>query len=562
MMQEWLRTLDDDAIADWASKGLLKRGAKALAAVDAGQWELAASQARAGIEGHVQTLAGAGFATLQCSCPAFGPCHHLCALLLGLRARLAHETPADGMAQAPAAPWLDGDAGAVAQAFGMGAQRKALRWMAQGFEAVLEEAPATLIGELSNPDEVTVRLPRAGGLAAASCSCKAAACAHRALVALQARRLAGAPVPQLPAHALEAGALQRLAQARQWLTGWVLQGRAGMSPAFLDQGEALATELRQADLPRPASVLNLLVRALRDERAGRAGAAERVAPLLAALWMLLRGLAQQPMPRPLSELAGVHRRSYRRVQGLCLHAVAAELWHARGGQRGFSVHLQDAASGRYLTWSASRAEGFDPEWEPARALDSETLGGLTARQLLQGPHVLLDGWASDDGRLSARDATRLAPAQATGPLPIQATGPLPGADDPQALLQRHLQDLHADPWRQQPPLWARLQVAGSGLAQRDELLQRWTIALQSPAPGPSLSLVGDLHGMQGRAGDALRRELARGRVLREVFGRVAIAAGQLQIAVASVRWQDSAHWHHPSTAWPAPLAEVGVEKTP
>ncbi|MCW0038030.1 EAL domain-containing protein, partial [Acinetobacter baumannii] len=73
-------------------------------------------------------------------------------------------------------------------------------------------------------------------------------CAHRALVALQARRLAGAPMPELPAHALEAGALQRLAQARQWLTGWVLQGRAGMSPAFLDQGEALATELRQADL--------------------------------------------------------------------------------------------------------------------------------------------------------------------------------------------------------------------------------------------------------------------------------------------------------------------------
>jgi uncharacterized Zn finger protein len=90
MMQEWLRTLDDDAIADWANKGLLKRGAKALAAVDAGQWELAANQARAGIEGHVQTLAGAGFATLQCSCPAFGPCHHLCALLLGLRARLTN----------------------------------------------------------------------------------------------------------------------------------------------------------------------------------------------------------------------------------------------------------------------------------------------------------------------------------------------------------------------------------------------------------------------------------------------------------------------------------------
>ncbi|WP_289241015.1 hypothetical protein [Delftia sp.] len=104
------------------------------------------------------------------------------------------------MAQAPIAPWLEGDADAVARAFGMAAQRKALRWMAQGFEAVLEETPAALIGELSNPDEVTVRLPRAGGLAAASCNCKAATCAHRALVALQARRAGGRT------HARAAGA--------------------------------------------------------------------------------------------------------------------------------------------------------------------------------------------------------------------------------------------------------------------------------------------------------------------------------------------------------------------
>jgi hypothetical protein len=299
-------------------------------------------------------------------------------------------------------------------------------------------------------------------------------------------------------------------------------------------------------------VLDLLVRALRDERAGRAGATERVAPLMAALWMLLRGLALQPLPRPLPELTGVHRRSYRRVQGLCLHGLSAEMWHARGGQRGFSVHLQDAASGRYLTWSASRAEGFDPEWEPAKALDSETLGGLTARQLLARPHVLLDGWASDDGRLSARDATRLVAAEAAGPLPV--------ADDPQALLRRHLEDLHADPWRQRSPIRARLQVAGTGLPQRDELLQRWTIALHSTVPEARMSLAGDLHGLQGRAGQALCRELARGRLLQEIFGRVEFVAGQLQVAVASVRWQGSAQWHHTSTDWKPPWETAAVER--
>lgn len=544
MMRQWLRALEDDAIADWANRGLLKRGAKALAIADTGRWQLEASHARADIEGHVQTLGAAGFATLQCSCPAYGPCHHLCAFLLGLRGRLADTPALQEQAAAPAAPWLEGDAQAVSQAFGAAAQRKALRWMAQGFEAVLEDGSAALIGELSNPDEVTVRVPRAGGLAAASCSCKAPACAHRALVALQARRAAGAAMPPLPAHALEAAALERLAQTRQWLIGWTLQGRAGMNPVFLDQGQALATELRQADLPRPAGVLDLLVRALRDERAGRSGAAQRVAPLLASLWMLLRGLSQQPMPRPLRELAGVHRRSYRRVDGLCLHAVAAELWLAPGGQRGFSVHLQDAASGRFLSWSASRAEGFDTDWDPAEALDNESLGGFTARQLLAGPHVLVQGWASDDGRLSARDATRLAPAE--------AVPSLPGADDPRALLARHLADLRADPWRQQPPLRARLRATACGLPQRDESLRRWTLALQAPQAGPAMDLVGELQGPQARTGLALHRELARGRVLEEVFGRVQCVAGRLQVTPASVRWRHGAGWHHLSAGWEAP----------
>ena len=137
MMRQWLRALEDDAIADWANRGLLKRGAKALAIADTGRWQLEASHARADIEGHVQTLGAAGFATLQCSCPAYGPCHHLCAFLLGLRGRLADTPALQEQAAAPAAPWLEGDAQAVSQAFGAAAQRKALRWMAQGFEAVL-----------------------------------------------------------------------------------------------------------------------------------------------------------------------------------------------------------------------------------------------------------------------------------------------------------------------------------------------------------------------------------------------------------------------------------------
>lgn len=545
MMQDWLRTLDDEAIAGWANKGLLRRGAKTLASadVDSHAWTLEAGRAAAQLEGHAQTLEGVGFAGLRCGCPAYGACHHLCAFLLGLRQRLASAAPAPSTAAdepAPlAAPWLEGDAQSMPQVLGAAATRRALRWLAQGVQAGLSQGPLALVGELSDPEQATVRLPRAGGLAGAQCSCKAPACAHRALVVLQARREAGVPIPDLPADVLDAMALARLAQARHWMQALVLQGGAAMGPAFLDQGQALAIELRQADLPRPAGLLNVLVRTLRDQRAGRAGAAEALPPLLAALWMLLRGLAQQPLPRPLRELAGMHRRSYRRVDRLALRAIAAEVWRTRGGQRGFSVHFQDVAEGRYLCWSSSRSEGMDPDWQPAQALEHETLYGLGKGQLLQGLHVLAGGWVSDDGRLSTREGAHWADSPPGGQA---AAMQLPAPEEVLALQHAHAAQLRADPWRQQPPRWARLAVTGCGTLQDDAQRGHWALELTG-AQGAGFTLSGMLQGPQGLCGQALRAGLLKGLVPQEVFGRVEFHAARLHLWPVAMRWQGQEHYH-------------------
>lgn len=559
MMHDWLRGLDDDAIADWANKGLLKRGAKTLAAAGAAPagWRLDAAQAQAALDGHTQTLNGTGFAALHCDCPAYGPCHHLCAFLLGLRARVADQAasaPAGREASPPATPWLDGDADAVARAFGAAASRKALLWLAQGTEAGLVAGEGALVGELADPDEVTVRVPRAGGLAAATCTCKASTCAHRALVVLQVRREGGAPLPALPARVLDEAALARLAQTRQWLGALVLQGSAGIGPAFLDQGEALATELRQADLPRPGAVLNLLVRALRDDRAGRGGATERLPALLAALWMVLRGLGRQPMPRPFRELAGVHRRPYRRADDVLLHGIAAAVWHTRGGQRGFSVYFQalGGEGGRYLVWSVSRGEGLDPDWQADLALEGETLDGRCARQLVGAAHRLACGWVSDDGRLSAREGTRLMSPPDGAPVPV-----LPLPDDPAALLRRHADELRADPWRQPPPRWARLAVDHHGALHTDTALQRWSLPMRGDG-GVAFVARGELQGLQARTHRALQQGLQRGETLAEVFGRIDVVAGELIVAPVSVRWSKRPAYHHLSTDWPPPAAEAGT----
>lgn len=541
MMWEWLRTLDDDAIVDWANKGLLKRGAKTLAATDPGGWTLTADHAEAHIESHTQTLGGAGFAALHCDCPAYGPCHHLCAFVFGLRARAAAVTePGDApVKSATATPWLDGAADSVANAFGAPAVRKALHWLAQGFEAALNESDGALIAELSDPDEVTVRIPRAGGLTAASCSCKAATCAHRALAALQARRAAGVATPPLPETVLDDTALACLSQTRQWLTALTLQGTTGIGPAFLDQGEALATELRQADLPRPGALLATLTVNLRDDRLGRRGAAERIGDNLAALWMCVRGLAQHPLPRPFHELAGVHRQTYRRQSDLILHGIAAEVWHTRSGQRGFSLHFQDAGSGRYLRWSESRRRGFDPDWSPEAALARASLGERPIERLLASPHRLLRGWISDDGRLSAREGTQLADA----PTP----SPLPPPDDPVALLREHAASLQADPWRPPSPSFARLAVIDCGMPETDAVLQHWTLQVQGD--GMDFALRGELHGAHQDIRQALQRTLAHGNRPAELFGRIDIVDGTLRMTPIGIRWQAAACFDSPATGW-------------
>lgn len=543
MMWEWLRRLDDEAIVDWANKGLLRRGAKTLATTNPDGWTLTAEHAEANIESYTQTLGGAGFAALHCDCPAYGPCHHLCAFVLGLRARAATAANSgDIPTESAATPWLDGAADSVANAFGSPAERKALHWLAQGFEATLSENHSGLVAELNDPDEVTVRIPRAGGLAAASCSCKAATCAHRALAALQARRAAGVATPPLPETVLNDTALACLSQTRQWLTALSLQGTSGIGPAFLDQGQTLATELRQADLPRPSAMLDTLVANLRDDRLGRGGATERIADTLAALWMCLRGLAQQPMPRPFRELAGVHRQSYRRSGDLVLHGIAAEIWHTGNGQRGFSVHFQDAGSGRYLRWSESRRHDFDPNWFPETALAGASLGERPVQRLLASPQRLLRGWVSDDGRLSAREGTQLADA----PTP----SPLPPADDPITLLREHTAGLQADPWRPLPPRFARLVVIDCEQLRTDEVLQHWT--LQVRGDGMDFTLRDALHGAERALKRTLQRGLNKGHCPAEVFGRVEIHGARLYLQPIGIRWHGRTTFNTADTDLPEP----------
>ncbi|NHZ91016.1 hypothetical protein F2P45_18620 [Massilia sp. CCM 8733] len=524
---DWIRSLDEDSVAAWANKGLVRRGLKVLADGADAQWRTGAGEATARIEGFTQHIGRVGFEHARCDCPAQVTCHHLCAFLLGLGRHLP-----DGAAQpTPAqADWLLAGSGKLASLLGVAALRKALQWLANDIEADLQNEAGSISGTLELAEAVVVRLPAVGGLAAALCSCRKPACVHRALVVLQARRAAGQPIPPLPPVALDLDAADKLAHLRGWMESLVVQGWSGSGQAFLDQGEALAVELKQAQMPRVCTALQQLVALLRADSGGAQDA-------LAALWMLLRGLQASPPPRPLRELTGVHRRGYGAVGELELHCAGVERWDTAGGHHGFSLHFWAPARQGYLVWSEVRQQALAPEWDPDQALAQADLGGLAVKSMLGSPCMLASGWVSGNGRLSGRDGTRMHALAGALRLPI--------LDDLTPMIARMAADLHDDPWRIAAPAACCIAIAEQAPLHGDRNSGAWSMQV-GDAAGNRLRL-------QGSFGGTVYQELNKARRagwrMAALFGYLWIEGGELLMRPISVRWNDDAQWRDLSVPW-------------
>lgn len=531
---DWIRSLDEDSVTAWANKGLVRRGLKVLAESADAQWRVDEGGASARIEGYAQQIATVGFAQARCDCPAQVSCHHLCAFLLGLRSHL----PDSAAGAAPEqADWLAAESGQLGATLGTAALRKALQWLANDIEAELEQQAGAINATLELDEAFLVRLPAVGGLAAALCSCRKPACAHRALVVLQARREAGLPIPPLPPVALDAQAGERLAHLRGWMSSLVIQGWSGSGQAFLDQGEALAVELKQARMPRVCAALQQLVALLRADSGGAQDA-------LAALWMLLRGLQARSLPRPLRELAGVHRRGYGAVGGVELHCAGVERWEAPGGHHGFSVHFWAPARQAYLVWSEVRQQALAPAWDPDQALAHADLGGLALTTMLAAPCVLAAGWVSDNGRLSGRDGTRMQAVEGEVRLPV--------VEDLTPLIARMAADLHDDPWRVAAPVAICIGIAQQD-ALRDDLQGgraggAWSMAACDAASNP-LRVQGSFDGMEGSVYRELNKAQRAGWKIGALFGYLRIEGGELRMRPISVRWAGSTPWCDLSVPW-------------
>jgi hypothetical protein len=418
-LREWLTSINDDYLVAWANKGLLRRGYKLLTTQNPHDWTLNTETAQATLDGTEQHLDGIGFESLRCGCPSVGPCHHLIALLLGLKQRQEEETAATDSPQpegesAPASPWLLTDMTERQILLGKSHLQRARRWLAQGLEGTLIENVTGLNAELPEPLSARVVIPRGGGIAMSLCSCKEPHCAHRALVVLQACRDAGM-VEEEHVDALTIAQREVLEPLNQWIRLLVLQGMSGIPHLHIERAHALVTELQQVDLPLPARQLARVAEMLEQEwRRHSISSPSRLREALAMLLAHVGALERQPLPQPLANLAGSHRRRYSLRRDLDLVGLAAEVWETLSGYRGYSVYFYAPEEAGYYQLSEARKRDQEPNWLPEPALAQARLGKYKIGDLIGARFRMQRGWCSRDRRFSIREDCQLSKPE---PLP-------------------------------------------------------------------------------------------------------------------------------------------------
>jgi hypothetical protein len=308
-----------------------------------------------------------------------------------------------------------------------------------------------------------------------------------------------------------------VAGVEQWMLELVAQGLVGLSPLLLDRGAALATELRQSDLPRSANLLNRSLASCQEISAGAvAHAPTGLVQNLSELWAVLSGLQTSPPPMPFRSLAGEHRRTYRMCPSLSLIALGPELWETPTGYRGYTVHFLDTMQDRLVTFSEARGPKQDPTWQPARALKSAELAGRRVSASTPFRIQVERVAVSADGRLASRRTSR-----SEEPEPISPARLLGLADTQARLRARFCQAIDAHPIGTPEPQWGLLSCSEMQAPRFDPYREAW-LASATDGCGERFTLYTEDQSVV----QALEREHG---AIRAVFGPASLAGGEVLI---------------------------------
>lgn len=379
------QTLDDDALAALANKGLLRRAKKdlegatpSIEAVEDGLVKVAVGDVVVQLPGHP-----AGSA---CTCPAAGVCRHVLAALLYVR-----DDPQLTASESSAQPGLDGaadspqqigepagsplpspaevfanlDEKALQKWAGKTLLRKAMRFVA-GDQDVEIEAGAALVVRFPQWN-VTCRWIPSGELTGMLCSCPAeTVCEHAvaAVIAYQVSLGKRQIQPEQTVLQQSTGAPRSRAEVLESVGGvlreMVSLGLARLSLATAARLTTLAVSAHGVDLPR----LERMLKSLADEihlalRRDAQTSAARLLSLAGRIEALRFGLINSQS----ASLVGQHRSRYFEVGHITLIGLGAQHWRSQGGYHGLTVHFWDQSRGAWATWSESRPvnqAGFSP----------------------------------------------------------------------------------------------------------------------------------------------------------------------------------------------------------
>jgi hypothetical protein len=436
-----LKTLDDDALAALANKGLLRRAQKDLetsrptiVAVEEGKVRVQLAEAIVDVLELV--------ARSTCSCPATGVCRHILAAIVYLRddrqlaadAALVQQTLALGeveTAEAAALPPSPAEVLAILtdeelqKWAGKGLYRKAVKALAANPQVEIETVGPLVIRFPAR--NITCRWIPSGGLLGMVCSCQAEmVCEHvvTAVLAYQAslgkRQVAAEAAVTLKESAGAARSrAEVLASVGTVVRELISLGLARVSAATVQRLITLAVSAHGVDLPRFERMLKSLADELdlalrRDAQAN----SSNLLALAARVEALRTGLVRNPAPA----LVGQHRTQYVDVGQISLAGLGAQQWRSPTGYQGITVYFWDESRQAWGTWSESRPVD-QPGFRPAGRFsgDGPWAGCESPRQAARSVVRLSGAWRNPQGRISGRPSTR---AIVTGP---SNPGEVPGA---------------------------------------------------------------------------------------------------------------------------------------
>ncbi len=474
-IQKWIAGLSDDYLIQWANRGLFRRGNKLAEKNRDIEVDIRPDGIRADLGRCAQEITGVGFDHMSCSCPAFEKCHHLTALLVLLRDRFNDAERRDDSPPEKDENWHLQNPAEIRKTLGPAVIKKAKQLFMQKTPVSLDIGASELKAAIRARRTYNVVIPRAGGLKASVCTCKKEVrCVHRGLAFFQAHEEAGLEfADDVEAACLSERQHRTLENVKTWLRTLAVQGASGVSLTQIEQGEALATLLKNVDLPKNSRHLTAVIRWLKSDRGREASARpESLRYSLARIHAHVSALGKPSPPQPFYTLAGSHTRPYDVVHNLRLAGVGAEAWEAGGEYSGFTLYLYHMQKNVWHRLVQARPLSYikEMDWSPKLEFEQGFWSGGPKYSAIPGSRItVVNGWTSPDGALSGREGTVVHDAE-----PLERRDMPPVYDDFASLAREYLS--YEDPrlFSDQPPMPAIIRADRWEGAVFDPYRQRWT----------------------------------------------------------------------------------------